>query len=321
MIWIIGTGLMAKEYAKVLQSLGKKFMAVGRGEENCKSFEVEYNVETVRGGLNKFLENKPAMPESAIVTAGIEALTETAVALLQYGVSKILLEKPGVGYPGEIKTITELTRAKQADVLLAYNRRFYASVLKAEELIAEDGGVVSFNFEFTEWSHVIRTLKKHPAEHHNWFLGNSTHVIDTAFFLVGKPTQMCSFVKGGIDWHPASSVFSGTGESEKGALFSYQANWEGPGRWVLEIVTPKHRLIFKPMETLQIQKIGSVAVEPVEIDDKLDKDFKPGLYLQTKAFIEGDYNRFCDIFEQEVNITNYYLKMSGYTLQIPTTKA
>jgi predicted dehydrogenase len=312
MIWIIGTGLMAREYAKVLTSIGLPFMAIGRGEENCQGFEADYSVKAVRGGLDKFLENKPALPESVIVTAGIEALTETTVALLQYGVRKILLEKPGVGYPGEIKILNELAKAKQADVLLAYNRRFYTSVLKAEEFIAQDGGVVSFNFEFTEWSHVIRTLKKHQAEHHNWFLGNSTHVIDTAFFLGGKPTQLCSFVKGGIDWHPASSIFSGAGESDKGALFSYQANWEGPGRWVLEIITPKHRLIFKPMETLQIQKIGSVAIEPVEIDDKLDKDFKPGIYLQTKAFIDGEYTRFCFVNEQEKNITDYYVKMSGY---------
>lgn len=313
MIWIIGTGLMAKEYAKVLQSLKVNFIAIGRGEENCASFEKEFSVQTIRGGLEEFLKTNPPIPESVIVGVGIEALTETTIALLNYNIKKILLEKPGVGYPSEIKSIVTLSNEKKANILLAYNRRFYASVLKAQEIIKEDGGVISFNFEFTEWSHVIRTLTKHKAEHHNWFLGNSTHVIDTAFYLGGKPKQLCAFVKGGIDWHPASSVFCGAGESESGALFSYQANWEGPGRWVLEIITPKHRLIFKPMETLQIQKIGSVAIEPVEIDDHLDKDFKPGLFKQTEAFINGVYDSFCDIHEQKKNIDNVYLKMSGYS--------
>ena len=305
---------MAKEYAKVLHSLKVNFIAIGRGEENCANFEKEFNVQTIRGGLTAFLKTNPVQPESVIVSVGIEALTETTIDLLNYQIKKILLEKPGVGYPSEISSIASLANEKNATVLLAYNRRFYASVLKAEEIINEDGGVVSFNFEFTEWSHVIRTLKKHPAEHHNWFLGNSTHVIDTAFYLGGKPKQLCAFVKGGIDWHPASSVFSGAGESESGALFSYQANWEGPGRWVLEIITPKHRLIFKPMETLQIQKIGSVAVEPVEIDDHLDKEFKPGLFKQTEAFLKGNYASFCDIHEQKKNIDATYLKMSGYVI-------
>jgi hypothetical protein len=71
-------------------------------------------------------------------------------------------------------------------------------------------------------------------------------------------------------------------------------------------------LIFKPIETLQIQKIGSVAVEPVVIDNKLDTEFKPGLYLQTQAFLNNDLSRFCSIAQQENFINKYYLPMSGY---------
>jgi hypothetical protein len=137
-------------------------------------------------------------------------------------------------------------------------------------------------------------------------------VIDTAFYLGGKPKELAAFYKGGMDWHPASSVYCGAGISESNALLSYQANWEAPGRWVIEICTKIHRLIFKPMETLQIQNIGSIAVAPVSVDDHLDKEFKPGIYLQTKAFIEGDYSRFCTIQEQKEMIENFYNKMSGY---------
>ena len=43
-----------------------------------------------------------------------------------------------------------------------------------------------------------------------------------------------------------------------------------------------------PHGRLQIQKIGSVAVDFVDIDDCLDKDFKPGLYKQTEAFLAED---------------------------------
>jgi predicted dehydrogenase len=314
MIWIVGTGLMAKEYAKVLKSLGKEFLAIGRGEANSQNFASEFNARAFTGGLALFLQSKPELPDAVIVAVGVESLTETTGLLLEAGVKNILLEKPGVAYPAEIPRLASLAHEKNATVVLAYNRRFYASVLKAEEICKADGGIVSFNFEFTEWSHVIRTLNKHQAEHHNWFLGNSTHVIDTAFFLGGKPRELAAFYKGTLEWHPASSVFAGAGVTESGALFSYHANWEGPGRWVIELLTLKHRLIFKPMESLQIQKIGSVAVEPVEIDDRLDKEFKPGLYLQTKAFLEGELSRFCSVEEQNRMINNVYIKMSGYTL-------
>jgi predicted dehydrogenase len=311
-IWLIGTGLMGIEYAKVLNALDYKYIAIGRGKVSAKEFKKKTGHEAIIGGLDKFLATKPLIPDAAIIAVGIEALTESAIKLLDYGVLNILQEKPGVGYPSEIDSIVKLALEKKAIVVLAYNRRFYSSVIKAQEIITEDGGVCSFSFEFTEWSHIIRNLEKTTVEHNTWFLGNSTHVIDTAFYLGGKPKELAAFYKGGMDWHPASSVYCGAGISESNALLSYQANWEAPGRWVIEICTKIHRLIFKPMETLQIQNIGSIAVAPVSVDDHLDKEFKPGIYLQTKAFIEGDYSRFCTIQEQKEMIENFYNKMSGY---------
>jgi len=311
-IWLIGTGLMGIEYAKVLGNLHQSYIVIGRGESNAEKFEQSTGHKAVAGGLDDFLKTKPDLPEAVIVAVGIEALTSTTNTLLEYGVKKILLEKPGVGNPNEIYDLEKKCSDCGVAVVLAYNRRFYASVLKAEEVIKQDGGVSSFCFEFTEWSHVIAPLPKTQVEHNFWFLGNSTHVIDTAFFLGGKPKVLHSMRKGSLEWHPASSVFAGAGESESGALFSYHADWEAPGRWVIEILTKKNRLLFKPMESLQIQQLGSIAVNPVEIDDKLDKEFKPGLYLQTKAFLENDFSRFCTLQEQKEMIEKYYFSMSGY---------
>lgn len=312
MIWIVGSGLMAREYVKVLQALGESLIVIGRGQENAASTRKDFNCEVIEGGLDAFLATKPALPDKVINTTGIEALAATTAQLLRFGVGNILVEKPGIAYPSEIDELAELADNARAQVVLAYNRRFYASVLEAEKIIAADGGVRSFCFEFTEWSHVIGGLKKTNAEWHNWFLGNSTHVIDTAFFLAGKPRELCTFHSGAISWHPSSSVFAGAGISEKNALFSYHADWEAPGRWVLEIMTAKNRLLFKPMEALQVQKIGSVAIEPVQLDDRLDKEFKPGLFLQVQAFLEGQIERFCTIEEQKQALEKFYLPMSGY---------
>jgi len=311
-IWLIGTGLMGIEYAKVLTELKYPFLAVGRGAKNAGEFEKSTNHKAITGGIAAFLRTNPEMPTAVIIAVGIETLAETTSLLLNFGIKNILLEKPGIGDPAEITALADLVEQKEATVLLAYNRRFYSSVLKAEEIIKQDGGVHSFCFEFTEWSHNIAPLPKTKVEHNFWFLGNSTHVIDTAFFLGGHPKTLYSLHKGNLDWHPSSSVFVGVGESEKGALFSYHADWEAPGRWVIEILTKKNRLLFKPMETLQIQQLGSVAVNPVEIDDILDNNFKPGFYLQTKAFLENDFSRFCTLQKQKEMIEKYYLQMSGY---------
>ena len=78
-----------------------------------------------------------------------------------------------------------------------------------------------------------------------------------------------------IQAFPSASIFSGGGISDSDALFSYQANWESAGRWNVEVNTNKHRLIFRPMERLQVQNIGSTKIEWADnIDYSLDEKYK-----------------------------------------------
>jgi predicted dehydrogenase len=311
-VWLIGTGLMGVEYAKVLKELNIDFVVIGRGQANADKFQLETGIKPIIGGLSLFLSRVDYKPEKVIIAVGIENLAEICCSLIRFGIKQILLEKPGFAYPTELKEILTLKQENEVAIYLAYNRRFYESVRKAKELIMEDGGVVSFSFEFTEWSHIVGKLKKDKAEHNTWFLGNSTHVIDTAFYLAGEPVQLTAYVGGGLEWHPSSSIFSGAGITKTNALFSYQANWEGPGRWSIDIVTKKRRLIFRPIETLQIQEIGSINIIPIELNDKWEKIFKPGLFLQVNSFLNNQVEDFCTL-EYQANIYNkYYARMSGY---------
>jgi hypothetical protein len=60
------------------------------------------------------------------------------------------------------------------------------------------------------------------------------------------------------------------------------------------------------MEQLQIQETGSVVVNKVEIDDEFDRLYKPGLYKQTKAFLENiEDARKLTIFEQLEHMKYY----------------
>jgi len=297
---------MAHDYIRVLKNLDVNVVVIGRGSDSAKKCEEVTGCPVITGGLEHFLSTKPEACTHAIVSVGVEALASTTMQLLNYGIKNILVEKPAGLNKQKIMEVSELAKEKDAQVYVAYNRRYYASVLKAQEIIAEDGGVTSFNFEFTEWAHVIEKLQKAEGVKEHWFLGNSTHVVDLAFYLGGKPKELCAFATGSLSWHPAASVFSGTGVSQSGALFSYQANWESAGRWSVEMLTRNHRLILRPMEKLQIQKKGSVAIDFVECDYALDEEFKPGLFLQTRNFIEDMTNGMCSIGEQLEVIPQYY---------------
>ncbi len=313
MIWLIGSGLMSVDYAKVLEAQQCDYIVVGRGNKSAEEFTLKTGKEVIQGGLEHFIESGVVIPQSAIVSVGVAQLYETTLQLIECGIKNILVEKPGGMTQLEIDTLYKCSLDKGSRVYIAYNRRFFSSVLAARELISAEGGVSSFNFELTEWAHIIENIDKPQNVLNKWFLANSTHVADLAFFLGGKPKELASFVQGKLKWHPAASVFSGAGISESGALFNYAANWESAGRWSVEVLTKENRYIFRPMEALQVQKRGTIPQIDVEVDNSLDKNFKPGLYKQVEAFLSGDDELLCDI-EEQVMLFHYYERMAGYNI-------
>jgi len=311
-VLLIGTGYMAREYVKVLEDLKVEYIVIGNSKDSCEKFKNDTGVEAQEGGIEEFIKNNKIDDYYVINAVNAEKLYETTKLLLENNVKNILVEKPAALYKKEINQLYELSKKKNSNIFIAYNRRFYASVLKAREIIENDGGVTSFNFEFTEWAHEIEKLNIPKNVLERWFIANSTHVVDLAFYLGGVPKEICCYTSGGLNWHPSASVFSGSGVSESGALFSYFANWESAGRWSVEILTKKHKLIFKPMEKLQIQKKGLIKQEFVEIDYSLDEQYKPGLYLQTKNFIKDEnIEYFCNI-DSLVKLFNIFEKIANY---------
>ena len=284
-VLLVGAGYMAKEYVKVLNAQNVNFTVVGRGKESATVFEQETGVEVLSGGLEVAYEQLQVQPTHAIVASTLESLEENALYLIGNGVKYVLIEKPAALSSEGMQRILESATKHDTNVYIAYNRRYYASVIAAERLIEDDGGLTSFVFEFTEWSHVLGSLNKTPAQLDNWFIGNSTHVVDMAFFFGGKPKEISSYVTSTLDWHPKGSIYAGAGVTEKDIFFSYHANWQAPGSWKLELLTTKNRYIFRPLEKLHVQRLGKVTVEEIEINDELDIEFKPGLYEQTRAFI------------------------------------
>lgn len=276
---------MAKEYYRVLHAMGHSVLVLGRGEQKAKEFEEELGARVFTGDYRAVLKEQETMPEYAVAAVNIGGLCTVTQELMRLGIPNILVEKP-VAYRWEdLVPLLQEQKKAGAKVYVAYNRRFFASVQEARKRIREDGGVTSFHFEFTEWAHKVDPVKRPEGEKEGWIFANSTHVMDLAFFLGGFPKEMKSYTAGGLDWHPGGSNYAGAGISERDALFSYQANWQAPGRWAVEVLTTKRRYYLKPMETLQIQELGSVKAEPAELAAPWEERYKPGLYEMVNAFL------------------------------------
>lgn len=310
-VLLVGAGYMGKEYGKVLNALNVPYSVVCRSENSASKFNKELGVMPIMGGVENALKNMDEKPDAAIVAVNVEFLSSTVIQLLDFGIKEVLVEKPAGLNRCEIEQVYETSKSMDANVYLGYNRRFYSSTEKALEIISQDGGVSSFNFEFTEWGFKIEKTSHVPKVKEEWLLANSTHVIDLAFFLGGWPKEMSSFKSGSLDWHSRASKYSGAGITDDGVLFSYQANWDAPGRWAVEVLTNEHRLYFKPMEELAIQKKGSIEVNNVEIDNQFDIDFKPGLYKQVEAFLSDENDERLLTIEGQIRHLDFYEKIDG----------
>jgi len=310
MLWLIGAGRMALEYSKVLNALNIKFIVIGRSKKSVKRFNLLTKKDVYEGGLSQFLKQKPHIPNKVINCVNVEELKSTSIELLNYGVKNILLEKPGGCDIGEIKKLQKLAKKRRANIKIAFNRRFFASVIKLKEFIKLDGGVISFNFDFTERTDLIKKENRNTKVLKNWFLANSTHVVDLAFYLGGQPSTITSYTSDLIKWNKSPSIFSGSGKTKAGCLFSYHANWQSGGRWSVEILTSRGKYILRPLEKLFLQKRGTFEIREIKLNKKLENNFKPGFYLQTKLFIKKTTSSLLSL-DEYIKHLNFYKKISG----------
>lgn len=279
---------MAVAYAKALLAQGVAFEAVGRGQASAAAFSAATGIRPAEGGLSQYLSNQRIDAARPVVVAvPISQLAAATKQLIAAGARTLLVEKPAGLDRDEIAGVLSTEKPAGAKIYVAYNRRFYASVDAARRIIAEDGGVSSFHVDFSELTERIVTPDKDPAVLANWVLGNASHMLDLAFFLGGAPETMSGTVAGSLPWHPAAAVFAGHGRTRSGALFTWHADWNSAGRWGLDVRTPKRRLLFQPVEKLQVQDKSGFALLEAPIDDRLDRDFKPGVYRQLEAFLSG----------------------------------
>lgn len=283
-VTIFGLGPIGVEYSEIFRRLGYGVSAIGRSAEGCRRFEAVTGIRAIMGCEVSLMD----WPEKslAVVAVGEAQLGNVAKDLIKAGFARILVEKPGAAGYNELEEVAKLAEEYGADVRIAYNRRFYDSVIIGQRMIAEDGGVRSMHFDFTEWSHKIEPLQKEEGVKERWFFHNSSHVIDLAFYLAGWPVEINAVAVEPISWHPYSR-FVGSGRTTTNAVFSYNADWKGPGRWQIELTTSKNRIIYRPLEELHVQPIGGVAIHKIELDQSEPETSKPGFYRQVVAFLEA----------------------------------
>ena len=286
---VIGTGKMGSAHLRALAALAPDALAGWAPSERRREAAELAGASFFHGSLAAALNT--FQPTHAIVASPVETLTAISIQLIAAGVCNLLVEKPVALSSAEGAKLAAIVKESGVRLHVAYNRRFYSSIRTALRLIAEAREEVqSVAFEFNEVvPDPAGPLMHAPSVRERWLLANSLHVIDSALFPIGRPDPACSYFarSGSLAWHPAGSVYVGSGLTVGGKPFAYHANWAAPGRWGFEWMTPSARYVFRPLEKLAVMPSQSFNLEEIPLDDELDRSFKPGVYLQNQAFLFG----------------------------------
>jgi predicted dehydrogenase len=310
---VIGVGKMGSAHLAALAALSPDSLTAWAPGSRPRAIEREVGgVAVRRDELAKTLA--AVRPTHVVVASPVETLAPIAVEVMKAGVKHLLIEKPAAMDQRECRLLLACASETGAEIYVAYNRRFYASVRCAlEHMRAAGERIESVMFEFNE-----AMPAQGPGSASDvaarWLLANSMHVIDTAFHPVGPPDMQRSLFhrRGGLSWHPAGSIFVGSGETTRGIPFAFHANWDAPGRWGFEWMTKSTRYVFRPIEKLSVMRRGRFDLEPMALDDEIDTRFKPGVYHQNAAFLAGDKMAGLMPLSEAAELIPLAQKIAGY---------
>jgi predicted dehydrogenase len=309
---LLGAGPMAHQYSQVLSAMNVKFLVIGRGEDSAKNFTVESGKKVDFFSLEACILNLQTPPNFAIVAVSREELAKEVLKLLRWGVKNILVEKPA-SY--DLDTLRLLLQFTDTKIYVGFNRRFYSNVTYLLDHFKSNGFPFQGHFNFCERIQALPTLQKRFGDFNisKWFLGNSIHVVDLFFYLMGNPENIDAEISHPAAWHPSGLVFSGSGKIKKnGAEFSYNADWRRDGNWSIDIESDKFLYHLGPLEELHVIEKRSKKEEVSNVfEDFWDQRFKPGLYRQVDYFLNQRCDNLCDI-ESYMVMFPFYLKMAGY---------
>jgi predicted dehydrogenase len=311
---IIGYGNMGKQYLNALQSLGiGQVIVCSRSQAPMEELVDVANVTILAGGFQE-LDVSTASKHLAIVATPTADLAPASMHLADLGFEKILIEKPISFRSAEIESLNSHLNNRGTAAFCAYNRLAYPTLIEARSRAAEEGGITSCVYSFTE-IFLDELEQNHPADElAHWGVANSLHPISMAHALIGLPMTWSGHRSGGLPWHPSGSVFVGSGVSEQDIPFSYQADWGSKGRWSVEINTEESSYRLCPLEKLFSKKSSLSDWEemPVAV---YDSSTKPGVVEQLAAMIVPDIGRAVQLMDltQTTRLTAFGEDVFGYS--------
>lgn len=286
---IIGTGEIAGFHVSAARAAGfvVEHIAARANSVTPELFGQKYEIPNVWSDPNELIRQS-SLWDAIILAASTEAMVPLVELAIETG-KPILAEKP-VGTTA--RALTHLID-RSAQVLVGFNRRFYAPVQSAKRFI-ESGGPCLMHLELPE---DVPIDPKTGARDLKAVRLNSVHGFDLVNYLAAGLTI--------VDVHHVHPVGERRGgilvlQSSKGDICTISANWNAPANFSLSIDREGERFELRPLEYGALYR-GMRVIEPTPetpirkyvpqrvaevLPDQDSINFKPGFVAQCRALLD-----------------------------------
>ncbi len=286
-VTVFGYGNMGREYVKALQALGVgRIRVVSLSAEPLQPLANQPGIHTQAEDYHTF-QSRFEVNELAILALPIADLIPSAHRLVELGCKNLLIEKPVSLHSAEIKKLDVFLEHSGIRSACAYNRATYPALLEAATRIAQEGGITSCAYTFTEFVNRLNLSLYTSADLERWGIANSLHVMSLAHRFIGLPKIWQTYRQGHIAWHPSGAVFVGSGISDRSVPFTYHADWGSTGRWSVEIHSHQASYRLCPLEKLFVRKTATGDWEEITLET-FAPNVKTGFVEQVASCLDTD---------------------------------
>ena len=198
----------------------------------------------------------------------------------------ILMEKPPGFTSAQTKELLSASEQYKTFGIVALNRRFYSDIQNGLAMLANYGPIRGAILEVPESISNVRNnndLKK--IEYENYFFRNSIHGFDTLRHIMGEVVKLKSFGFSNKENNNRGLSAGAVVEHENKKYSTITTLWDtNPFYWKIKIIAENGYLEFseKGGTKLTDNKLNIYNIS----ENKVDKDFRKGNFMQTLSFIK-----------------------------------
>ncbi len=275
---IIGSGIIAEEYIKVVVNLPDLTIdgIYSRNTLKARNLSIKYNIPVEATSIENLFERTKA--HFVIIAVSADSNFSVTSETMQYP-WKIFAEKP-LGL--NLNEYEELVKDVNSDrVYAALNRRFYPSVQHLKNSISQTEGNIIINCLDQENVTVAKNFGHSDEVINSWPYANSIHLIDLLTYFSRGNVESVNTIIGSQPRlsRDGTSIVKISFDSGDTAL--YTTIWNQPAPWQINIWNNQDYYELRPIESLYQWDENQRKFQSLI---KSNTNFKPGFAEQIQEF-------------------------------------